>query len=295
MSRLFGCVSVRQGSALWSAGWIEPSPARNRRGVDEPEGGQRGAEREKDPGYFAAQTKRQPSPGAGNDEARETRDKRPAQPADTLRGEIERHAEPEQAIERADRLQVARAGVEHGRVAVEQREPQARESRSRDPDRPGDAEGRRSADPGDAERALPPSRRDIRAHHRDERAAQPEDDRNQQVFEARAHAVAGDRGGPEPPDESRRDYDDQIGLNRDQGGDGADAQDVAEQPPLETEFAEGGSQDGPPRPQIGRKGDAAERVIGNHRDGAAGDPEAREGSPAEDQARRQRQQHDDPG
>ena len=55
------------------------------------------------------------------------------------------------------------------------------------------AGGDRGADPGGAQGALALARADIGADHGDERTAQAEDQRDQQVFEPRAGAVAGDR------------------------------------------------------------------------------------------------------
>src|SRR6202795_4648839 len=67
--------------------------------------------------------------------------------------------------------------------------------------------------------------------HGAERAAQPEDERDQQVLEARTGAVSGDRRRSEAPDEAGGDGDREVGRHRDEGGDHAHAQDVAEQGP----------------------------------------------------------------
>src|SRR5439155_1793416 len=73
---------------------------------------------------------------------------------------------------------------------------------------------------------------------------------------ARAGAVAGDRRGPEPADESRRDRDREIGLDGDQGGDRAHPQNVAEERPTEAGSIEGETDDAPPRSeerQVGKE------------------------------------------
>src|SRR3989475_13104012 len=147
--------------------------------------------------------------------------------------------------------------------------------------------GDSGADPGRAQRAATLACADVGSHHGDERATQPEDEGDQEVLEARAGAVAGDRRGPEPADESRRDRDGEIGLDGDQGGDRAHPQNVAEERPTEAGSLEGETDDAPPRPEIRGERDAPHGVVRDHRDGATGDAEPRERSPAEDEARRQ--------
>ena len=69
-----------------------------------------------------------------------------------LRSEVQRKPEAEEAVSRADRLQVARAGVEHGRVGIEQRQPREREQRGGQRRSPRSAGPRCCADPRGAQR-----------------------------------------------------------------------------------------------------------------------------------------------
>ena len=80
-------------------------------------------------------------------------------------------------------------------------------------------------------------RADIGADHGDERAAQSEDQRDEQIFEARAGAVTGDGRGAEGADQAGRDRDGQIGLHRDQSRDRADAKNVGKQRPAQPDAA----------------------------------------------------------
>ena len=90
----------------------------------------------------------------------------------------------------------------------------------------------------DAQRAVRPAGADIGADHGDERAAQAEYQRNEQIFEPRTGAVAGNGGRAEGADKAGRDRDREIGLHRDQRRDRADAKDVGEQRPAETDASE---------------------------------------------------------
>src|SRR3989454_6329204 len=146
------------------------------------------------------------------------------------------------------------------------------------------------ADPGRAQRTVRLARTDVGSHQSDERATEPEHERDQQVLEARGGPVPCDRGGPEAADESGRDRDRQIRLDGDQGGDRAHSQNVAEERPAEADVSEGKADDAAPGAKIRDQGDAADDVVGDYRDGATGDAETREGSPAEDEARGQGKQ-----
>src|SRR3546814_4860010 len=81
----------------------------------------------------------------------------------------------------------------------------------------------------------------------------------------------------------RGDGDDQVGLQADQRGDGADAQDIGEQLAAETGEARRQVHHGAARPQIDGEDQAADTVIGDHGIGAAGNAELRQRTPAEDQ------------
>src|SRR5204862_4874778 len=108
------------------------------------------------------------------------------------------------------------------------------------------APGDPGAVPGRAERAATPARPGVGSHHGDERATEPEHERDQKVLEARAGAVARDRRGPEAADESGRDRDREIRLDGDQGSHCAHSQNVAEERPPEADVSEGETDDAAP-------------------------------------------------
>src|SRR5437667_9015263 len=143
------------------------------------------------------------------------------------------------------------------------------------------------ADPGRAQRTVWLARTGVGSHQSDERATEPEHEKDQQVLEARGGPVACYRGGPEAADESGRDRDRQIRLDAYQGGDRAHSQNVAKERPAEADVSEGKADDAAPGAKIRHQGGASGDGVGEHRDGATGDAETREGSPAEDEARRQ--------
>src|SRR5438876_11482482 len=95
------------------------------------------------------------------------------------------------------------------------------------------------ADPGRAQRTVRLARTDVGSHQSDERATEPEHERDQQVLEARGGPVACDRGGPEAADESGRDRDRQIRLDGDEGGDRAHSQNVAKERRAEADVSGG--------------------------------------------------------
>src|SRR6185369_12271719 len=140
-----------------------------------------------------------------------------------LRGEVEDEAEAEEAIARPDEAQIRCAGGEHLRVGAEESEPRARPECRSDADRLGDAERERAADERDAQGALALAGTDVRADERHEWRAEAEDERNEQVLEPRAGAVACDRAGATVrADERGRQHDRERGLQRAHGADAAD-------------------------------------------------------------------------
>src|SRR3989475_10325540 len=84
-------------------------------------------ERDEDIRDVAAPSQGQPATAGRDGEPRQICEQWPAQPPGALRGEVQRHAEPEETVERTDRAQIARAGGEHRRIRVEQREARVRE------------------------------------------------------------------------------------------------------------------------------------------------------------------------
>ena len=184
---------------------------------------------------------------------------RPFQRAGALRGEIERHAEAEEAVERADDAQIDRAGRDHRRIAVEQPEPGLRKQRRRDADRLGQAKAEPAADPGRAQRAVAVARADVGADQRDQRPAEAEGERDQQIFQPRADAVAGDRGGAEGADHAGGQRDGDVGHDRGQRGEQADPQDVAEQRPAQPRLQQLRRHHGAAGPEVVDEGERAER------------------------------------
>ena len=101
------------------------------------------------------------------------------------------------------------------------------------PDRFGDRERDRPARHRDAQRAFALAGADIGADHCHQRRAEPEHERDQQIFQPRRRAIAG-RGRPAGGgDQGGRERDDHVGLHRGDGRDRAHAQDVAKQWPAQ--------------------------------------------------------------
>src|SRR6266568_7537786 len=66
-----------------------------------------------------------PAATATDGQTREIRKDGPAEATETLGREVQAQAQAKEAIERTDTLQVARAGIEHRRIRIEQSEPRA--------------------------------------------------------------------------------------------------------------------------------------------------------------------------
>ena len=173
----------------------EPRPARDHAREQYAVEHESGAQRGEHPRERAGQVQHEPAADDGDEQAQEPGEDRPEQTAGALGGEVEAQAEAEEAVGRSDDAQVGGAGREHARVVAEQPEPRLRPDRSGKADRLGDAEGERAADERDAQRALPLAGADVGADQGHERRAEAEHQRDQQVLQPRAGAVAGDRVG----------------------------------------------------------------------------------------------------
>src|SRR5439155_24661787 len=132
-------------------------------------------------------------------------------------------------------------------------------------------------------RAVRLARAEVGPDHGHEWSTQPEHQRNQEVLEPRTGAVTRDRGGAKPSDEARRHRDRQIGLDGDQCGDGADAQNFAEEGPAETGVMEREADDAPPSPEVYNKDGRSDSVVRNDRHCATSDSEFRERAPAKNE------------
>ena len=163
-------------------------------------------------------------------EPREARDQRPAEASETLRGEVERQTEPEEAVGRPDDVQIGAARGQDVGILAEDAEPHVRRQRRRQPDGAGQHGGHRGARPHDATRACVLSGTDVGTDHRHQRRAQPEHERDLQIFQARADAVAGERVAAEGAHQAGEDHDRQVGLDGVERAGRAHAQDVPERP-----------------------------------------------------------------
>jgi hypothetical protein len=246
-------------------------------------------------GHVTAPPQRQPPATARDRQASEVGKQWPQQAPCPLRGEVERHPEPKQSVGWTDGLQIARSGIEHGGIGAEQCKPRFRERGGEQPDGLAQTGRDGGADPGRPHRAVALAGADVGSDHGDEGAAQPENERDKEIFDPRAGAVTGDGGRPELADETRRDADRQIGCNSDQRGDGTHAQDVPEQRPAKAAPGDREADDTASRPQVGRKSQAPQCVKHNDRHGATGNSKLRERTPAENEARRYRDQRRCPG
>src|SRR5262245_27710004 len=95
-----------------------------------------------------------------------------------------RHAEAEATVEWTDDVKIARACVKHRRIRAEQREPSPGRDRSTEPDECCESPGHPGTDPRRMHCTVTPPGAHVRADHRHERAAEPEDQRNEQILEA---------------------------------------------------------------------------------------------------------------
>src|SRR5207248_2092023 len=140
--------------------------------------------------------------------------------------------------------------------------------------------------PRHAHRALALAGADVGADHRDQRRAEAEDQRDLEIFEAHAHAVAGEREGAERPYERGEDDDGQVRQDVVHEAGRADAQDLAEE--LAPQPHRRQAHEAAARAQVTQEDEAAERVVRHHGEAGAGDAQARQSGEAEDQRGRQR-------
>ena len=140
--------------------------------------------------------------------------------------------------------------------------------------------------PRHAHRALALAGADVGADHRDQRRAEAEDQRDLEIFEAHAHAVAGEREGAERPHERGEDDDGQVRQDVVHEAGRADAQDLAEESAAQPHRRQ--AHEAAARAQVTQEDEAAERVVRHHGEAGAGDAQARQSGEAEDQRGRQR-------
>ncbi len=184
-------------------------------------------------------------------------------------------------------MEVLGSGLQHGGIAVEQRQPRRRKQGGGKADGFTQAGGDGGAGPGGPQRTLAMAGTDIGANDGDERPAQAEHEGNQQIFEARCCAIAGNRGGAEAADQAGCDRDGQVGLHRDDRRDRADLQDVVEQCPAQAAALDADPHDAAAAPDVASQNQAAGEIERQHGDGPTGHAQCRERPPPEDQARRQ--------
>ena len=208
-----------------------------------------------------------------------------------LRGEIERHAEAEETVEGADGAEIGAAGFKHGRVGVEQAEPGFGEGGDGEADAFGEEEGEDGAGPGGTEGTGRLPGAEISTDEGDEGCAEAENERDEEVFQAGAGAVAGDgggaicaafSGGAGSPDHRRGEGDDEVGLDGHEGGGDADAQDAPERREAQGDQAK--AEEGAAALDIEEHREAAGHVVEQHGEAAAGDAHSGDGADAEDEA-----------
>ena len=192
--------------------------ALERGGVDEPEHKQAGCQRHEDRFEPARPHQRRAAADGPEDGAQKSGDQGPAHASRALGGKIDGSAEPEEAIGGADIAQVGTPGFKNGRVLGKDAQPEVGKQRRGDADELCHPECQPGADPCDLQGALALSGADIGAHHGDQGRAKAEHQRDQQIFQPRADAVAGDGRCAEAGDQGRGDADDDLRLQRDQRG-----------------------------------------------------------------------------
>src|SRR5260370_26570736 len=156
---------TRENARPWPGDRAEPDAAGDGSGVDQPERGERRTERDEDIRDVAAPPQGEPATAGRDEKPCPVREQWPGEPPGALRREGQREAEPEETVERTDRVQVARAGVEHRRVRVEQREPRVRDGGGTEPDDLREGRGDTGAHPGRAQRPATLARTAARAPH----------------------------------------------------------------------------------------------------------------------------------
>ena len=165
-------------------------------------------------------------------------------------------------------------------------------------DRREEADGRREgcgesrARPGDALRARVLPCAHVGADHGHQRRAHSEHQRNLEVLESRAHAIARESGGAEGADEPRHQHHGQVGEDGVQRAGRAHAQDLPEELAAKTQAPEGQLHRAPGRAEIDgeHEGGCAER--GHVRRRRAGHAQPREGPPAQHEGGSQREVND---
>ena len=215
--RRHSCVTTAAPRApAFGFGVVNQTPPATAATLTRPNTTSASAERDEQAACCRPSLHREPAAAGRDDDAQHRDHHRPADPPGALRGEVERETAAEEAVERADDLQVVRADLDHARIVAEQRQPRLRKERRRKPDRFGEAAGDRGAGPGDPQRAVAAAGADAGADHGGERRAEAEHQRHQQIFEPRAGAVAGDGGGAEDAGKAGRGRDADVGRDADQ-------------------------------------------------------------------------------
>src|SRR5262249_18757931 len=168
-----------------------------------------------------------------------------------------------------------------GSPGSEGREPHAREDRAEEADGGGDPGGEAGAGPGDALGPSDLTRADIRPDHGDQRRADAEDQRNLQVLEPGAHAVAGQGERAEWPHEAGHEDDGGVREPGVERAGRAPPEDLPEMRGADSQVPEREPDRAPRRDEVAREDEAREseaHQVGRRR---ARPPEPREGTPAE--------------
>src|SRR6516165_3465941 len=134
---------------------VEPRAASHSRRINEAKNAKRNRQGDKYAAEAAAQAQGKIAAARRDHEPGEIGKQRPKQPAGALRGEIQRHAETEQAVGGADDTEVARTRIDHLRRGIEQRQPSARRHCGAKPDQFAQAGRDAGADPGYTGRCAP--------------------------------------------------------------------------------------------------------------------------------------------
>src|SRR5712691_3147912 len=179
-----------------------------------------------------------PAPACRNDEPHAASQEGPQQPPSALRSKVQGQPEPETAIGWSNDPEIHGPDCQNVGVRTEESEPEVWETSAEESNAACDCGCESCTHPGHAPRTCQAARADVRPDHGDECRAKAKDERNLQIFQTRAYAIAGEGEGAEGTDETGQEHDIEVGEHRVERTGQADAQDFPEERPLPVHLSE---------------------------------------------------------
>src|SRR5260221_12295790 len=203
--------------------------------------------------------------------------------SDRLRCKVKRHPQAVEAVNWPDNSKIRRANADDLSIAREKSHPKCGKKRDDQSDRCAGTSHRRGAGPRDLVSPVILFGAPVGTHHRDYRGAEAERQRDQDVFEPRAHRVAnGDLSAQMSGDSSQEHNREVRDADIDQSRD-ADFQDFGEQSPLQGHAAKRQSDERAGRTQISEQHEAADAEWQDQAPACTSRAKCRERSPPENQ------------